>query len=194
MAPTFLGGYEDLVWCTETKFGSGVAKALLSHAAVSGGECCIQLDYSRLVDRFEFTEGEIRTAIGHLIAHGYARINSNHPHYSGDVLEPLTPGRLAEDARLARREREKEARRAAKVALRGGQVNRAPIPSGIRDFVYDRDGHACRLCGTTEDLTLDHIYPWSLGGPDTPENLRVLCRSCNSSKGDRVQRNCTTSA
>ncbi len=39
---------------------------------------------------------------------------------------------------------------------------------------------------STGDLSLDHIYPWSLGGPDTVENLRVLCRSCNSRKGANV--------
>lgn len=27
---------------------------------------------------------------------------------------------------------------------------------------------------------------WSKGGVDTPENLQVLCRSCNSSKHDRL--------
>lgn len=60
------------------------------------------------------------------------------------------------------------------------------IPDAVRSAVYERDGNACVQCTTTDDLTLDHIYPWSLGGPDTVENLRVLCRSCNSSKGARV--------
>jgi hypothetical protein len=187
MAHIFLGGYEDHVWCTTTRFGSGVAKALLSYiAASSGGSACLELDYGHLVDRFEFTEGEIRAAIGHLLANGHARINSRHPHYSGDVLEPLTPGRLAEDARLAEKERAQAAQRAAKIALRGGRVNRASIPDEVRSFVFERDGHSCLRCGATEGLTLDHIHPWSIGGPDTADNLQVLCRPCNSSKGDRV--------
>lgn len=63
---------------------------------------------------------------------------------------------------------------------------RAHIPAALRDQVMARDGHRCVECGSTYDLTLDHILPWSLGGPDTEENLRVLCRSCNSRKGDRV--------
>jgi hypothetical protein len=64
--------------------------------------------------------------------------------------------------------------------------HRDPIPEHLRTAVMERDGYACVQCGATEDLTLDHIHPWSLGGPDTYSNLRVLCRSCNSSKGARV--------
>lgn len=63
---------------------------------------------------------------------------------------------------------------------------RPAIPADIRTLVFERDEHTCVECGATEDLTLDHIYPWSLGGPDTPENLRVLRRPCNSRKGARV--------
>ena len=32
---------------------------------------------------------------------------------------------------------------------------------------------------------VDHIIPHSLGGTDTAENLRVICRSCNQSRGNR---------
>jgi hypothetical protein len=64
--------------------------------------------------------------------------------------------------------------------------SRPYIPVRIRRAVMARDGRACVLCGATKHLALDHIYPWSLGGPDTVENLRVLCRSCNSRKGARV--------
>lgn len=63
---------------------------------------------------------------------------------------------------------------------------RDPIPRELRDLVFARDNHACLWCGATENLCLDHIYPWSKGGPDTEDNLQTLCRSCNSSKGARV--------
>lgn len=68
----------------------------------------------------------------------------------------------------------------------GRPLTRPPIPNEVRNAVYARDGHRCVICSATEDLTLDHIYPWSLGGPDAIDNLRVLCRSCNSRKGARV--------
>jgi hypothetical protein len=64
--------------------------------------------------------------------------------------------------------------------------SRAPIPAQQRQRIYTRDGNACLICGATEDLTLDHIHPWSLYGPDTDDNLRTLCRPCNSSKGAKV--------
>jgi len=43
---------------------------------------------------------------------------------------------------------------------------------------YGRMGHA------TADLTVDHVIPLSAGGaPFDIANTRVLCRTCNSSKG-----------
>jgi hypothetical protein len=61
------------------------------------------------------------------------------------------------------------------------------IPREVRELVMERDGRRCRTCGRTDDLTLDHKYvPWSDGGSSTdPDNLQVLCRPCNSSKGRR---------
>jgi 5-methylcytosine-specific restriction endonuclease McrA len=64
-------------------------------------------------------------------------------------------------------------------------LKRKHIASELRELVMERDRHSCVLCGATEDLTLDHIHPWSKGGPDTYENLRVLCRPCNSRKHDK---------
>jgi 5-methylcytosine-specific restriction endonuclease McrA len=42
----------------------------------------------------------------------------------------------------------------------------------------------CSQCGAVKDLTVDHIQSLKQGGARLdPSNLRVLCRSCNSSKG-----------
>lgn len=52
--------------------------------------------------------------------------------------------------------------------------------------VIKRDNHTCQACGTTEGrMTADHIVPRSKGGTDDMTNLRCLCLSCNSSKGNR---------
>lgn len=60
------------------------------------------------------------------------------------------------------------------------------IPTWLRNFVMERDGHRCVECGSTENLSLDHIKPWSRGGADTESNLRVLCLPCNCKRGARV--------
>jgi 5-methylcytosine-specific restriction endonuclease McrA len=60
------------------------------------------------------------------------------------------------------------------------------ISGFIRERVFERDGYQCVQCHSTENLTLDHIIPWSKGGEDKVSNLRTLCGSCNSSKGARV--------
>lgn len=60
---------------------------------------------------------------------------------------------------------------------------RSDIPAAVRAAVYERDGHACVTCGSGDDLTLDHVVPWSRGGSDAADNLQTMCRPCNSSKG-----------
>ncbi len=61
-------------------------------------------------------------------------------------------------------------------------VNRSISP-GTRAAVLDRDGHQCSYCGSTDNLTIDHILPVALGGLSIIENLRTLCGHCNTSKG-----------
>jgi 5-methylcytosine-specific restriction endonuclease McrA len=63
---------------------------------------------------------------------------------------------------------------------------RDQILTSLRERIYKRDGYKCVTCGSGDDLTLDHIYPKSLGGATTEDNLQTLCRSCNSIKGVRV--------
>lgn len=63
---------------------------------------------------------------------------------------------------------------------------RMAFSADLRARVYSRDGHRCVRCGTTERLTLDHIYPWSKGGSDDESNLQTMCLTCNISKGARV--------
>jgi len=59
---------------------------------------------------------------------------------------------------------------------------RIPISEELRNKVFDRDGRKCRFCGATEDLCLDHKFPFSKGGKTEENNLQTLCRSCNLKK------------
>jgi 5-methylcytosine-specific restriction endonuclease McrA len=54
-----------------------------------------------------------------------------------------------------------------------------------RSMIYKRDGHKCQYCGSTRELTIDHIIPRSRGGQDTWENLVVACMPCNTRKSDK---------
>lgn len=43
-------------------------------------------------------------------------------------------------------------------------------------------GHRCVYCGTTENLTADHMIPLARGGSNWPANLVPACDPCNKSK------------
>lgn len=49
----------------------------------------------------------------------------------------------------------------------------------------DYFNHACAYCGTTTDLTIEHIIPVSKGGTHYIYNLIPACSACNYSKNDR---------
>lgn len=45
----------------------------------------------------------------------------------------------------------------------------------------------CQYCGTSQNLTWDHIIPLSKGGdPFSKDNLQRLCMKCNLSKGAKI--------
>lgn len=73
-----------------------------------------------------------------------------------------------------------------------------PLTAAQCREIYRRDGLRCSMCsvavrrGGKYDTPLngppfagaiDHIFPRARGGQNAPENLRVVCKSCNSSKG-----------
>lgn len=56
---------------------------------------------------------------------------------------------------------------------------RTSIPASLRREIFRRDQSKCANCGSLYALEIDHRNPVARGGKNTPENLRVLCRSCN---------------
>ena len=80
------------------------------------------------------------------------------------------------------------------------------ISKEARAQVLERNGYTCQMCGLaagdadpydskrTVRLTMGHIKDKSLGGGDTPGNLRAVCSNCNEGlaatsppKPDRLQ-------
>ncbi len=55
-----------------------------------------------------------------------------------------------------------------------------------RHNIMRRDGFACQYCGSTRNLTLDHVLPRSRGGDSGWTNLVTACSRCNHAKGDRT--------
>ena len=61
----------------------------------------------------------------------------------------------------------------------------------VRDYIFERDGGKCYLCGNHENLQIDHVvsvYAYAkntagdVSGPNEKDNLRTICAKCNSAK------------
>jgi 5-methylcytosine-specific restriction endonuclease McrA len=91
--------------------------------------------------------------------------------------------KLAEYRKNRERYRKRDSRRRA--ALLGCQI----IVPYTKPEIIKRDGLLCYLCGnllTEKQATLEHVQPITRGGNDKPENIKIACKSCNSSKRDKT--------
>jgi 5-methylcytosine-specific restriction endonuclease McrA len=55
-----------------------------------------------------------------------------------------------------------------------------------RRNIFARDKNSCQYCGkkfSTNELSLDHIIPRSMGGKSIWENIVCACTACNARKG-----------
>jgi hypothetical protein len=64
------------------------------------------------------------------------------------------------------------------------------IPSKLRHLIAERDQYRCAYCLTSEEncglrMHIDHIIPEVKGGKTVPENLCLVCFSCNVHKSAR---------
>ena len=66
-------------------------------------------------------------------------------------------------------------------------LKRKTISRKIRSMILKKYNYKCIKCGSTENLTLDHIKPFSRNGTDDENNLQILCKKCNSKKGSRIE-------
>ena len=66
---------------------------------------------------------------------------------------------------------------------------RRSISQRVRFEVLKRDGFACVYCGARAPgavLHIDHIEPFSKGGPDELSNYATACQPCNAGKRDSI--------
>ncbi len=69
------------------------------------------------------------------------------------------------------------------IALRDNKIKWSTT---VREWIKENEKHdECIYCGSKTDLTIEHILPKSCGGPDTPDNVILVCKKCNSSKGNK---------
>ena len=64
-------------------------------------------------------------------------------------------------------------------------VYRSKNPPNIR-YLYKRFDGQCQICGEqfdVKDMTIEHVYPKSKGGPKEDYNVTLTCQPCNCKKG-----------
>ena len=64
-------------------------------------------------------------------------------------------------------------------------VYRSKNPPNIR-YLYKRFDGQCQICGEQfdiKDMTIEHVYPKSKGGPKEDHNVTLTCQPCNCKKG-----------
>jgi len=54
----------------------------------------------------------------------------------------------------------------------------------MKSIIIERDGSKCLRCGSVDQLTMQHVIPYSKGGETTSRNLVTLCKSCNEKLAD----------
>lgn len=54
------------------------------------------------------------------------------------------------------------------------------------DTLCQKYNYRCLACGTSDNLSADHIVPLSRLGSNGIQNIQPLCRPCNSSKGTKI--------
>jgi len=60
----------------------------------------------------------------------------------------------------------------------------APVWILLTRWLMNNGYESCQWCGTTENLTFDHIVPHSYSGKRELGNLAILCNDCNVKKNN----------
>ena len=66
-----------------------------------------------------------------------------------------------------------------------GKAHQHPEYQRNRKRLLSERGISCHWCGSTENLTADHLLEVDAGGGHEADNLVVACASCNNIRGHR---------
>jgi hypothetical protein len=66
--------------------------------------------------------------------------------------------------------------------MRGRKINQKKRAALLKDL-----GNKCNKCGTSDDLTLNHIIPWRESRSHDISNLEILCKKCHFSMPHSVR-------
>lgn len=74
------------------------------------------------------------------------------------------------------------------VLISSTSVRKRTLRGKFKQKILDRDGNRCILCSSQDNLTLQHILPYSKGGETSSRNLVTLCFKCNQRMGVEYNR------
>ena len=64
--------------------------------------------------------------------------------------------------------------------VKSKQSKACDISKAVKDAVWERDGHRCIICGSSEAMPNAHYIPRSQGGLGIEENIVTLCLDCHN--------------
>lgn len=106
-----------------------------------------------------------------------ARMRPIHKHYTARAVEQMLA--TIDSTAKTLRARSRKAGVACTVGL-----------EDLREMVVDAYGRPCPYCDrvlTRHTLVVDHRVPIAAGGPSSRENLQIICRTCNGTKGSLAE-------
>lgn len=69
------------------------------------------------------------------------------------------------------------------MSIASDSIRKRTFRGKFKKRILDRDNNKCVLCPRTDQLTLQHVRPYSGGGETSFRNLVTLCEPCNQNMG-----------
>lgn len=102
------------------------------------------------------------------------KLKVNHKHFAKKVFHRLMKKTSVLKSSLKKRSKEYEVK--FEITL-----------DEVRELFLKYYGRKCRYCRNilvVSNIVCDHIYPISMGGNSDPSNLQIICKRCNTRKGN----------